>query len=126
MKRVIIKVIFLLLAFSCSRYLEGALESPVIDNGAVTFRFFSPSARTVQVAGDWNNWARGDAETGEVLVGLMNKNEKDGIWQITCQLPAGRYRYSFIIDETRRVLDPVNPRVTEDPWGGKANLLVVP
>jgi len=30
------------------------------------------------------------------------------------------------LNETQRILDPANPRVTDDPLGGKANLLIVP
>lgn len=109
---------------SCAA-LDRAVESPVIDGGTVVFRYYSPSARTVQVAGDWNNWSAGDAGTGEVLVGLMEKGEK-GVWSVPVDLPPGRHRYWFVVNETGRVLDPANPRITEDPWGGKASLCIVP
>ena len=110
---------------ACARLLEKAVESPEVGNGSVVFRHVSPAARTVQVAGDWNNWAAGDAETGEVLVGLMERDQR-GHWQITVALAPGRYRYWFLVNESRRVLDPANPRVTDDPWGGKASLCIVP
>jgi 1,4-alpha-glucan branching enzyme len=105
--------------------MEKRVESPVYKEVEFLFRYPSHSARTVQVAGDWNNWGKGDAGQGEVLVGLMDKDEK-GIWNLAAQLPPGRYRYWFIINETQRVLDPANPRVADDPWGGKASLLIVP
>jgi hypothetical protein len=72
-----------LLLISCGRYLERSLGSPSIDGDTVTFRVKVPSARTVQLAGDWprNNWARGDAEEGEVLVGLMGKTADTGVWE---------------------------------------------
>jgi 1,4-alpha-glucan branching enzyme len=105
--------------------MEKRVESPVYKEGEFLFRYPSHSARTVQVAGDWNNWGKGDAGQGEVLVGLMDKDEK-GIWNLAVDLPPGRYRYWFIINETQRVLDPANPRVADDPWGGKASLLIVP
>lgn len=114
----------LLVAGSCS-YIDKAVESPVLKEGTVEFRYPSHSAKTVQVAGDWNNWSAGDAEQGEVLVGLMEKDKK-GIWNLTQELPPGRYRYYFLLNETQRILDPANPRVADDPWGGKANLLIVP
>ncbi len=126
MKRIIFPVIFILAIVSCTKYLEEALESPSPNNGRVTFRFRSLSARTVQIAGDWNNWARGDAESGEVLVGSMVMTGKGEFWELTVELSPGRYRYYFIIDETHRILDPENPRVVNDVWGGKANLLIMP
>jgi 1,4-alpha-glucan branching enzyme len=116
--------VLLLAAGSCS-YIDKSVESPVLKEGTVEFRYASSSARMLQVAGDWNNWGEGDAEQGEVLVGLMEKGKRD-IWSLTLELPPGRYRYYFLLNETQRILDPVNPRVADDPWGGKANLLIVP
>jgi 1,4-alpha-glucan branching enzyme len=123
-KAVTIASSLLLAAGSCS-YMEKSVESPLLKEGTVEFRYPSHSARTVQVAGDWNNWGAGDAAQGEVLVGLMEKDEK-GVWILSQDLPPGRYRYYFLLNETQRILDPANPRVADDPWGGKANLLIVP
>jgi 1,4-alpha-glucan branching enzyme len=117
-----------LLSISCGRYLERSLGSPSIDGDTVTFRVMVSSARTVQLAGDWsrNNWARGDAEEGEVLVGLMEKTADKGVWELAVRLGPGRYRYRFLINEKEWLLDPANPRVVDDGRGGKANLLIVP
>lgn len=113
------------LAPSCARYFEEKLDSPVLERGLVTFRLKSPASRTVQVAADFNNWALGDAESGEVLVGLMEKDER-GVWKLTIELPPGRYRYKYLLGEANWTLDPGNPRVVNDGRGGKANLLIVP
>ena len=115
-------------AGSCGGLLEHRVASPVISGDEITFRVKSPSARTVQLAGDWtgNNWARGDAEAGEVLVGLMDTASEEGVWEITVRLEPGRYRYRFLVNETTWMFDPDNPRIVDDGRGGKANLLVVP
>jgi 1,4-alpha-glucan branching enzyme len=113
---------------SCGKYLEKSLDSARIEGDAVVFSVKVPSARTVQIAADWpgNNWARGDAEEGEVLVGLMEQTGEPGVWQITVRLSSGRYRYRFLINEVEWLLDPENPRIVDDGRGGKANLLIVP
>lgn len=126
MNRRVIPLILLLLGISCGRYLEDGLDSPVVDGELVTFRFKAPSARTVQIAGDFNNWAMGDAESGEVLVGLMKSGVRGGIWEVTMELEPGRYRYMFLVNEISWVLDPQNPRVVDDGMGGKANLFIMP
>jgi 1,4-alpha-glucan branching enzyme len=128
MKRTALCIIGFSLIVSCGDFLERAVRSPVIEEDGVVFRLRSPAARTVQIAADWqgNNWGKGDAEAGEVLVGLMERRERGGIWEITVALKPGRYRYRFIIDEVKYVLDPDNPRVVEDGMGGRANLLIVP
>jgi len=117
-----------LLSASCGRYLERSLGTPAIEGETVTFRVKVPSARTVQLAGDWprNNWARGDAEAGEALVGLMEKTGEEGVWELAVRLGPGRYRYLFLINESEWYLDPENPRITDGGRGGKANLLIVP
>jgi hypothetical protein len=112
-------------SISCS-HLEKKVESPVIEDGTLVLRFKDPSARTVQIAADWNNWAQGDAEQGEVLVGLMDKDDRTGIWEARVTLRAGRYRYLFLVNELHWVLDPDNPRVVDDGRGGKANLVIMP
>ena len=128
MKRTALCILGFSLIVSCGGFLDRAVRSPVIEEGGVIFRFRSPAARTVQIAGDWqgNNWGRGDAEAGEVLVGLMERGGREGIWEITVVLKPGRYRYRFIIDEVKFVLDPDNPRIVDDGMGGRANLLIVP
>jgi len=128
MKRTALCIIGFSLIVSCGGILERAVRSPVVEADGVVFRLRSPAARTVQIAGDWrgNNWGKGDAEAGEVLVGLMERKEREGIWEITVALKPGRYRYRFIIDEVKYVLDPDNPRVVQDGMGGRANLLIVP
>ncbi len=126
MKKISLVVILFIAFCSCGRYLAEVVDSPFTAGGKVTFKLRNPFASTVQVAGDWNNWGKGDAESGEVLVGLMEKEEKSGLWTLTIELSPGRYRYRFIVDESRVVLDPSNPRIVEDHMGGKANLLVMP
>ena len=115
------------LAASCGRYMERSIDSPLVAGDEATFRMKSPYARTVQVAGDWpgNNWAEGDAEAGEVLVGLMSEAE-EGVWELTLRLKPGRYRYRFLVNETQWMIDPQNPRIVDDGRGGKANLLIMP
>jgi len=63
---------------------------------------------------------------GEVLVGLMKKNDSDGFWERTVSLPPGRYKYIFLVNEYIRVFDSNNPRIVPDGKGGKANLIIMP
>ena len=126
LRRFILMLLLFTATASCGRYLAKRTDSPVIEGSRVTFRIRCPSARTVQVAGNWNNWANGDADQGEVLVGSMEEEDGTGIWELSIELFTGRYRYKYLIDEVRWVLDPGNPRVVDDGRGGKANLLIMP
>jgi hypothetical protein len=126
MNRISLILLGLILFLSCAGYIEKSIESPLIEDNSVIFCVRSKSAKVVQVAGDWNNWARGDATEGEVLVGLMARNDSALYWERTVELESGRYKYRFLFNESVWMLDPNNPRIIDDGKGGKANLLIVP
>ncbi len=102
-------------------YLASRTQSagPTVGDEGMVFRYYAPSARRVQLAGDWpeNNWARGDGSVGEANIGLMEDTDGDGAWEITVALPPGRYKYLFRVDESSWQLDPGNP---EEVSGGPA------
>lgn len=97
------------------------------EDGTVLFRFEAPSARVVQLAGNWpeNDWLNGQAQTGSFLVGLMTDEDGDGIWERREPLPPGRYLYKFVIDEQNWKEDPNNPQRTDDGFGGFNSILIV-
>lgn len=52
------------------------------------FRLTAPRAKEVEVVGDFNRWRRGTLPL-----------EKSGSqWEVLLPLPAGRYKYQFIVD----------------------------
>jgi len=55
----------------------------------ITFEFFAPEAKKVQIAGDFNNW---DPEKSPLKKGSDDK------WRITLQLKPGRYEYRYSVD----------------------------
>jgi hypothetical protein len=94
-------------------------RGPRADGETVIFQYYAPTARRVQLAGDWpqNNWARGDGDEGVANVGLMDDGDGDGVWEIRVEFTPGRYRYLFWVDENTWHLDPGNP---EEVPGGPA------
>jgi len=114
---------------SCStlNFVKRRLPPPTPGPDGVTFRFEAPSAKVVQLAGDWpeNKWLGGQAQTGSFLVGEMKDEDGDGIWTRTEKLPAGRYQYKFVIDRVNWKQDPNNPSRIDDGYGGFNSLLDV-
>jgi 1,4-alpha-glucan branching enzyme len=55
----------------------------------VTFSYFAPEARSVQVAGDFTGWQQAPLN--------LNKS-KGGLWKKTISLPPGRYAYRLLVD----------------------------
>jgi len=119
MKRILL--IGALAAFTLSAYAQQALGpatglvSPEINpDHSVTFRYFNPKARSVQVTGDFLPTRPIEIELGDRTMvynapGVEDMKEgRDGVWEFTSAPLAGElYSYSFLVDE-RRVPDPSN------------------
>jgi 1,4-alpha-glucan branching enzyme len=55
----------------------------------VEFKLYAPDAKTVSVAGQFNNW---DAKSKPM------KKSKDGTWKLKMKLPRGKCEYKYIVD----------------------------
>ena len=82
----------------------------------IVFELDAPSAHSVQVLGDFNQWSREAA--------AMERGA-DGRWRITTMLPPGRYVYAFLVDGRRFRSDPVRDAVEDRDFGVTGSELVV-
>lgn len=80
------------------------------------FVFDAPEAKSVKIVGDFNDWMSYDAY-------LMERRE-DGSWSKTLLLEPGEYQYKFVVDDTW-VEDQNNPKVVDNPFGGKNSIIEV-
>lgn len=81
----------------------------------VTFSFNAPTARSVFVVGDFNNWG----------VNESTKLEKtNGLWSKVLPLRTGKYQYKFVVDG-QWIEDPTNPRTVANPFGEKNSILEI-
>lgn len=130
MRRALLLVLLTAIAVSgCGsmNFIRRRLPPPTATSEGVVFRFYAPSAKLVQLAGNWpeNNWLAGQAQTQGYNVGEMKDPEGDGIWERLEKLPPGRYQYKFVIDRVNWKEDPNNPQKTNDGYGGFNSLLDV-
>ena len=82
----------------------------------VRFAMAAPAAQVVEVAGDFNGWARGKLR--------MSDEDGDGVWTTTVELPRGRYAYMFVIDDAW-VPDPDAAVWRDDGFGGKNAIIEI-
>ena len=75
---------------------------------AVIFVSLYPTATSVQIAGDFNDWQPSKT--------VMEKVGENGIWQTKLNLPAGKYRYRLVIDGQWQQ-DPHNEYAELNPFG---------
>ena len=83
----------------------------------VQFVFVAPSAHSVAVVGDFNNWGLGDSA-------LVATNHQ-GVWSVTAAVPAGVHRYAFVVNGKTWMADPTAPRSSGDDFGVPSSALVV-
>jgi hypothetical protein len=81
----------------------------------IRLTFYSPRARTVAVAGDFNKW--------KLNADALQQN--NGIWSIDLRLKPGVYAYSFIVDGNSWVPDPGAESYEEDGFGSRNAVLRV-
>jgi hypothetical protein len=84
---------------------------------AVQFVLVAPSARSVAVVGDFNNWGLNDTA-------LVAENH-NGVWSVSAPVRVGVHRYAFLVDGKQYVADPTAPRSSGDDFGMPSSALVV-
>jgi len=73
----------------------------------VEFSLVAPEAKSVFIAGDFNQWNPSS---------LPLKKGRQGIWKISLPLDPGQYEYRFFVDEEWQN-DPVCSSFVENPFG---------
>lgn len=58
-------------------------------NGFVEFAFYRPTAKSVCLAGDFNNWRKDQ---------LPMRRDSRGYWSAALRLPEGEYRFRYWAD----------------------------
>ena len=84
-------------------------------NQSVHLEFIHPTARSVFVAGTFNDWHPG--ATDMVSVG-------DGRWVKELVLPPGVYEYRLVVDG-EWIPDPLGKGTSPNPFGGLNSVLTV-
>ncbi len=85
-------------------------------NDAVVFVTLYPRAKSVQVAGDFNNWQPSKTS--------LQKVGESGVWQKSVKLTAGKYRYRLVVDGQWQQ-DPYNEATELNPFGGYNSVVEV-
>ena len=56
---------------------------------AIYFEYFAPGAKTVELAGTFNDWNPSKTPL---------RKDSDGRWKVTLELSSGYYEYRFLVD----------------------------
>jgi len=79
--------------------------------------FTAPQAATVTIVGDFNGW--------DPLRTQLVRASHEGLWRARLKLAPGVYQYSFVLDGTVWVSDPLAKSMLADGFGGKNSVIIV-
>jgi hypothetical protein len=79
------------------------------------FVIYQPEAERVELAGSFSGWKK---------IPLKHAGNS-GYWEITLELPEGDHRFSYIIEDDRRLTDPTIAVRETDDFGGENSFLTV-
>ena len=82
----------------------------------VRFVFVDPSAKQVELVGDFNEWSKGTTQ--------LSHSGAPGVWTVSVPLSPGRHEYAFIINGSRWVADPFAPKSSDD-FGTESSVIRV-
>ncbi len=85
---------------------------------SVQFVLVAPDAKKVAVVGDFNGWDASHA-------GFQAKHRGGGVWSVMAPVPQGHHRYSFVVDDSVWVADPIAPRAVDNDYGVTNSAIVV-
>ena len=112
MIRILPLLMILIVVSGCASHRQG----PELVGKGVRFTLSAPEARSVAIAGSFNNW---DPQRN-----MLSPSRDRSTWSITLPLSPGRYEYLFIIDNKTWMPDPASPEV-DDGMGGRNSLLII-
>lgn len=82
----------------------------------VPFVLTAPNAARVSLVGDFNDWNPSATPLHRAA---------GNVWWVVVPLAPGRYQYSFVVDGTRWVTDPVAPRAADDDYGQQNSVVTI-
>jgi predicted carbohydrate-binding protein with CBM48 len=82
----------------------------------VPFVLTAPNAARVSLVGDFNDWNPRATPLHRAA---------GNVWWVVVALAPGRYHYSFVVDGTRWVTDPVAPRAADDDYGQQNSVVTI-
>ena len=79
------------------------------------FVLYLPQAKQAQLVGSFTHWRPVP----------MHKLDKSGYWVLTMELPRGEHRYSYLVQNGKRIPDPTVLAREKDDFGGENSIIEV-
>ena len=104
-----------LVSGSCGSAIRSS--APTVTPQGVRFAFVDPAARSVAIAGSFNNWSPSSH--------LLAHRQARDAWTTVVSLPPGEYLFMYVVNGTEWVTPPRAEDYADDGFGSKNGVLVV-
>jgi 1,4-alpha-glucan branching enzyme len=93
-----------------------AARGPIVTPDGVRFTLAHSSAKSVSVAGDFNDWS----PSAHPL-----RRTGSGRWIVVVALPAGEHKFMFVVDGEQWVVPPLAEDYVDDGFGSRNGVVIV-
>jgi len=104
------------LAAAAAVILLVLMNNATAPDSMVRFAIQHPSAQSITIVGDFNDW-------DPALTPMARSS--DGEWKADLELAPGRYHYSYLVNGSTWVADPVRPAIPDSDFDAPTSLLTV-
>jgi 1,4-alpha-glucan branching enzyme len=91
--------------------------APAATPDGVRFVFARPDARSVSLAGSFNQWS--------LSSNPMTRADPTGDWTILVRLPPGEHLFMYVVDGTQWISPPLAEDYSDDGFGTRNGVVVV-
>ena len=91
-------------------------RGPVVTPNGVRFTLELAGARSVSIAGDFNDWSPSAHP-------LMRSGS--GRWSVVVALPAGEHKFMFVVDGEQWMVPPLAEDYVDDGFGSRNGVVIV-
>jgi 1,4-alpha-glucan branching enzyme len=104
-----------LASLSCAARMAPA--APVATREGVRFVLLRPGARSVALAGSFNQWSSSSHP--------LARAKAAGLWTVVVPLPPGEHVFMYVVDSTEWITPPLAEEYVDDGFGAKNGVVVV-
>lgn len=101
------------MSMSCA---ASVVRGPVVTPDGVRFTLEHAAAKSVSVAGDFNDWSPSAHP--------LTRNGS-GRWSVVVALPAGEHKFMFVVDGEQWIVPPLAEDYVDDGFGSRNGVVIV-
>jgi 1,4-alpha-glucan branching enzyme len=91
--------------------------APAVTPEGVRFVIVDASARSVAVAGSFNDWSSWSHP--------LQRDPRDGLWSAVIPLPPGEHQFMYVVNGSEFITPPLAERYADDGFGARNGVVVV-